>query len=227
VARFGAVKTVGWALAAVSGTTLVVCVALIVVRVGPPLAQGLTAPTYSTPMDRSVTLSRGDWVVFQHTGTQSGAGGVTFTQQVSVTISPGDVEVTDPDGHELNLSTESTSETINRNGAIYTAAVSFDAPRGGQYRVRIAQGGDQVLLSRDLGDLFGSVIGYFVAGGGAVYLLMVAVVVLVIDGDRRRRRRTRSIARPGWYPNPNQPGTVLWWDGQRWQLPAGDIRSAR
>ena len=70
-----------------------------------------------------------------------------------------------------------------------------------------------------LGSLFGSVLGYFLSAVSAFFVLAAGVIVLIVEGRRRRRRLAYSIAAPGWYPNPNQPGTALWWDGQQWNLP--------
>ena len=208
-------KRVGLAMVVVGALVLIACVATIAIRIGPAVVNGITGRSYATPMDQVVTLSHGKWVVFERTGSQSGGGGVTFTQNGAVTLSPDDVEVTDPDGNPVVTSFTTSNETINRNGAIYTGAVSFEANVHGDYRVRISATGDQVLLSRDLGSLFGSVLGFFLTAVGAGLLLVAGIVVLIVSATRRRRRRP-TLPPPGWYPNPQVPGQVLWWNGQQW-----------
>jgi hypothetical protein len=211
----GRSKRIGLTLIIVGALAFVACAVTIGVRVGPPLAKGITGRAYSTPMDQFVTLTHGKWVIFQRTGTQSGGGGITYSNQGPVTISPSDVEVTDPAGNPLPTSRMTANETIDRNGTVYTGALSFEVPARGQYRVVITQASDQVLLSRDLGSLFLSVLWLILVAVASVFVVGAGVIAMIVRASRRRRRPP-SGPPPGFYPHPAIPGRMLWWDGYQW-----------
>ncbi len=200
-----------------AAATLIVCLATVGVRIGPALLQALTGPSHATPLDRTMTLTRGEWVVFELTGSQTSGGPVTVTNVSGVTLTPGDVVVTDPTGRPVATSVPSTNQTINRNGTIYSGAVAFDVTHPGKYRIRIAQAGDEVLIGRDIGSLLGSVLGFIVTGGSAGLGIVAGVVVLVVSARRRRRRLAQVLPAPGWYADPRTPGAYAWWNGQRWE----------
>ncbi len=218
VVRGGGTKRIGLALIIVGALAFVACAVTIAVRIGPALGKGLTGRAYATPMDQVVTLTRGKWVVFQRNGTQSGGGGFTYSQENAITIAPSDVEVTDAGGRPVRTSELTANETITRNGAIYSGAVSFEVSSGGRYRIEIAQPGDQMLLSRDLGSLFVSVLGFILGAVGSMFVIGAGAIVLIVRASRRHRHRQTGPP-PGLYPHPTTPGQMLYWNGAQWGQP--------
>lgn len=81
-------KRAGLTLITVGAVAAATCLTIIGIRIGPALAHSLTGTSYATPMDQRVSLTRGKWVVFQRTGSQTGGGGVSFTDNNAVTLAP-------------------------------------------------------------------------------------------------------------------------------------------
>jgi hypothetical protein len=214
---------IGWLLIAAGLVLFAVSATIGGIRVGPALTHGLTGPSYQTPMDRTLSLSRGTWVVFERSGAQYGGGGFTVTNETGVTLGPGDVEVTGPDGRPIPTSTPSNNETINRNGTIYLGAVSFTVSRAGRYRVEIPQTDDDVILSRDLGSLLGSVLVLILTAIGGLLMAGGGTLTLIVGANRRRRRSAAFFAPPGWYPSPWMPNEYCWWDGRQWVPPVHQL----
>jgi hypothetical protein len=100
-------------------------------------------------------------------------------------ITPAQVIITDPSGRGVAAYVETSNQTINRNGQIFTGAVRFQASTSGRYEIRVT--GDspsQVIITEDLGSAFAAVLGWFGALFGGMVLLTGGIVILV----RGRRR---------------------------------------
>lgn len=212
-----------------SVAALLLAVLMLSVRAGPAFSQMMGAAGYRLPMDTTVTLDAGTWVVFERTGSHDEFGPLTRTTNRLRRLTPDQVSVTDAAGRQLPTSRPTTRQTLNRNGTLYTGAVTFDAPTDGRYHVTVSGSRGQVLIARDLAGLFVSSAGWLFLVLGAI-VGGVAGIALVVAGRRRQRpgpdqgagRPTWATAPPGWHPDPNRPGQLLWWDGSQWHLPADD-----
>ena len=174
------------------------------VRLGIDAFRDLRAPSYTTPMDRTMHLSPGRWSVFERTGSQVGGGGFTFTENGIPDLAPTDVTVQDSSGASVPTFPDDQNETINRNGAIYTGAVAFHIASGGSYRITVSNGGAQVIVARSLFDGLGpTLVTLFIC----VFFFLAAIVVLLISLIvRARRRRRMQPYGPGPNPPPPPPG---------------------
>lgn len=195
-------KIVGIVLVVLGLALAAFSVTMAVVKAGPDLARGLTGDEYPTPVDVSVDLNAGTYVVLER----------GFTP----TIQPSQVTVTGPDGDQLATGRPSGTQTIDRNGSHFTGAVSFRTPESGTYRVRVESGAPtSVLISRDFGSLALALLVWLVGAGLGLFLFAGGVAALIVAAVRGKRRAVPTVA-AGWYPDPQYPGRQRWWNGHRW-----------
>lgn len=141
----------------------------------------------ATPCSEVLDLDAGRYLVFEQTGDSRSVGPVTTTHQGATTITPSDVAITSAAGRTLEIAQSNGSETINRDGTIYTSAVSFHVPESGRYRVSVHAPGDtHVLVAPGIGQLFAKGL----PGAGLAALGVSAgiagLVVLIVAWTRRR-----------------------------------------
>lgn len=195
-------KRIGWILIGVGIAVMALCVTFGILGSGRELVHGLTSTEYSTPVDRSLKLGEGKYVVFERD---------------VVTIRPDQVHVIAPDGSTVTTHEVGSSQKIDRNGRTYLGAVSFHTPKSGHYRIHVdADQATQVLISRDLGSLILAVLGWILGAGLGFFILAAGVALLIVSAVRRRRPPVVTAAPPGWYSDPSTPGRQRWWNGQNW-----------
>jgi hypothetical protein len=212
---------------------LVVAGVMIALTVGPGFAQSMTSAPSALPMDTTISLKAGSWMVYEQTGASQQTGPITTTQNRSPQLSPDQVIVTDSTGASVATYETGGVQTITRDGEIYTGVAAFDTPTSGVFRVQVSSdAGGWVVVAPNIE-------GLFVAAGMWFVMLVVGLSVvgvglgLALSGRARHRgplpvplpSRSASMAPPGWYPDRTEPGRMLWWDGAEWHLPIPDVRS--
>jgi flagellar basal body-associated protein FliL len=170
----------------------------------------LTAPAMNPPATRVTTLSPGRYTLYQRTGTQSGGGGITFSENGPADLTPSDVQVTGPDG-EVPTEADPDNETLDRNGAVYTGALSFQVVTHGQYQVHVSGPPTQVVLARALFDGMATNIAVLVISIVVFALAVGALVITMIVSAVRRGRQRRTGPPPGPPGPPGPAGSPVSW----------------
>ena len=100
------------------------------VRVLSSVVGAVTESPQATPGLTERTFSPGRYGVFERTGTSTGAGGITFTENQLPRLRPGDVTITGPTGAVVPTRFMDANESINQSGHLYTGVVEFDITEG-------------------------------------------------------------------------------------------------
>lgn len=204
----------------------IACGGRIAMHAVPGIAAAMSAPELAAPVAEDLSLVRSEYAVYQLSGEESPGSAVTRTfpenllgpQQIRVTAAFGDrapVDVRDPGP---------VTQTLTRDGAVYTAVALFSSPRAGTYQVEVdSTEPASIVVTRSFGSAFsgmapwfaGTLLGVVVLGAGLVMLLVGAVRGF----DPRPLRDLPppvGPAPPGWYGDPLRPGRSRWWDGDVW-----------
>jgi len=145
-------KRFGIALIVAAAVLAIVSVIFIVRNIAPAVSQSLLGSTTVTPVVEVKHLSAGRYVVFERTGSSTGAGDISVSTNGFVTITPDQVVVIDPHGTKVKTSEYTSNTRITRNGRIFTGAVLFHAPVSGLYEITVrSDGPDEVIITKDLG----------------------------------------------------------------------------
>lgn len=208
-------------LTVVSIAALLVGSVVAGLQLGPTFTHGLFGPTFALPMDEDIQLDAGQWVIFERTGSQRRSGPLTLTQNDEAVLEKTRVAIFDPSGAPVDIDGVRALQTINRNGSIYTGVISFDAPTSGTYAISLESSSSEAIISADLGSaLRASATWLIVAGLGALGCL--AGVILFLTGGSPNNRSHRRISGHGpvtpvgWYPDPDAPSQLRWWNGEQW-----------
>jgi hypothetical protein len=169
----------------------------------------------AVPGGFGVHLARGDWEIYELTGTVSGSsvGPFSYSKVTGgpVTIDSTDIRVMDPEGGLVvprqRFSTTSF-ETFATGSLIYTGVASFPARAAGMYQISItsSQPGRVVVARPPLAGI-GSVLGWAIGAILGGVLFIVGLIMLILDLDRRRRASFPTVANhasPGYVAAPPQ-----------------------
>jgi hypothetical protein len=207
----------GWSMVALGLALVALSVTFLVIDIGSAVRSAVGGATYSTPTDQTLQLDAGKYVIYEQTGSSDGSQ-FPVTTTGPVDIAPQDVQITGPDGAAVDTDYPAGTDTINRNGIVYTGAVAFRAAHSGRYEIRVeSESGSRVLVSKDIvSEVLSALI--WVLGlviGGLV--TAVGFVLLIIHWTRRSR--ANRLPPPGWYPDPNAPLVPRFWNGYAWAPP--------
>jgi hypothetical protein len=218
-----ALKRIGWSIVALGLCLVALSATFLVIDISSAVRAAVGGTSYRTPVDQSIQLGAGDYVVYQQTGTASGGrisgnGGYCNGCLAPLTLQPRDVQVTGPDGAAIATGYPRGADTLTRNGEIYSGAVSFHAAHSGRYEIRVhPAGAETVIISKDIvSEVLSGLIWVLglVAGG---LLLVIGFILLIVHWTRRSR--VNRPPPPGWYTDAASPGGWRWWTGSAWAAP--------
>lgn len=181
----------GWLLVGIGLVCGIVAALMLVRSVGPAFNDVLLRSPCATPCSEVLDLDAGHYLVFEEVGRSTSVGPFSSTTEEPMTIAPADVVVTSPTGRILDVAQPGSSQTIDRNGAIYGGAVSFQVPEAGRYRVVVdAPRATRILVAPGLGQTFLRALpGIGVASLGFAVGL-TGLVLLIVAWIRRRNAGT-------------------------------------
>jgi hypothetical protein len=160
---------------------LVVSVALVV----PHFRHTLDGPRLAPPGERTVTLDKGPWTLYERTGFARTTGPLTVTENRGVTLAPEDVVISGPGEVRVRSDLLHGSETLNRFGAVYTGAVRIEVPRRGTYVIAVGRTTHEIIIARPLSYAFSHwrpLVTGLLGGLG-----VISGAVMLIVGTVRRR----------------------------------------
>lgn len=211
-------RALPWVLLAV-GLVMMVTAVVLGVR-GVADAVGSTTQWTSSGTPHQVSLTQGDWALYEETVSPSPLARQVTADQIEVSSPSGPVPVT----------ATVTNETLTINNRTYSAVGRFTAPSDGTYEIAVETVGSRMLVGRPIGSTILSTFAYvaLLALGGLLTLAAIVWLIVAFIGSRSRRQPMpvaagttgappAAVAGPGqWYPDPDDPTQWRWWDGRAW-----------
>jgi hypothetical protein len=221
----------GWRVVTViSGTTAVLALAAscwssgqVTSGLGRSFTDIVDAPVHDAPVDVRLTLSTGEYEVFEQRHPSVAA---------TATLTPSDVVVTAPDGHQLQTFRAGTPpNTIDAGQGTFASVVTFEVPADGSYQVAVTARNTNSRVSIMIVPTLGTSLTPFVKQGplwilitvGVFSLFLMAIIMFCIGLSRWSLRHPRDPSRitagtppPGWYPDPWADGHLRFWNGYTW-----------
>ncbi len=159
--------------------------------------------TYTVPGSIRVHLHEGTWNVYELSGGTDSYGPVNITHDNGISIDPSMVTVEGPAG-PVRVHVPD-NESISRGGDRFGAAVRFDAPTDGDYRITIdVPARTRVMIAPSFLDILLDTLPWLILGGVAGIVVLVGFVMLIVGTTRRQRLRKAAwlatgTALPGAY----------------------------
>ena len=196
---------------------LLVAGVMIALAVVPAFASSMTSTSYALPMDTTISLRAGSWMVYEQTGTSQQQGQTTITENRSARLSLEQVMVTDSTGASVATYETTAVQRITRDGEVYTGIAAFDIATSGSVRVQVSgDAGGRVVIAPNIEGVFIAAWMWFVMLVGGLIVVGIGLG-LTLSGRARQRdpspvlapSRWSSTTPAGWDPDQTGPGRML------------------
>ncbi|MBP6997181.1 MAG: hypothetical protein KBB39_13665 [Phycicoccus sp.] len=181
-------RRLGQGIFIVSGLSVLLSVFMLGARMGPAVVGLFTSPTYALPVDTTLTLGPGTWIVFEEVGNEVVRRSVVTTNTRTPSVGPEDISVRRGSSETLPVAPLNFSASLNRNGTVYTGVARFDVPASGQYEVSVTGDNSNVVITPNLGSLVARTVAW-------IFVLIFSVLGLgagVLLWVRNRRQAPRA-----------------------------------
>jgi hypothetical protein len=207
---------------------------LFVRSAGSSVIETFTTPVRVTPLDVTLDLDEGTYVIYEATAQGRNTGSSTAGLDRGATISADDVTVLDSSGAPVIVEDPRFDETIDRDNLTFTGVVRFTVDDAGPHRIQVEGSGQQVLVAPSLVGSFGEAVAWLGLIGLGVLLAIVGVVLFIVGLIRGAQSASPQptapavapivatpavsapTVQPGWYDDPQRVARLRWWDGQQW-----------